>query len=285
MTPRAHRTAGFALIVVGGLAFGVLGQESLAGQLAALVTIAGIFVYFRGRQKAAKALAESAGSPIRDSKPDVLYLRSFEADTATTFKILMSGFTTEEEQLADVLRPFGDLIAIGRPGERLPAPGAIRTYAADSDWKDVILNRMRSAPLVVIRAGVGDGLLWEVGQARSVLSPARVLLLVLNLSPREYRAFADRVRDQFGLALPRLDRAGVLRVLADFHVFKPIRVMPGFIMFSDDWTPVFLPLPLAFVRLGYNDLRKPLSLALRPVFERHGLVWHRVGRFRDRPAH
>jgi hypothetical protein len=31
-----------------------------------------------------------------------------------------------EEQLADQLHPFGEMITIGRPGERLPLPGAVR---------------------------------------------------------------------------------------------------------------------------------------------------------------
>ena len=69
--------------------------------------------------------------PIYDSRPHVLYLRSFQTDASTPFKVLASGFTTEEEQLADVLRPLGEMVAIGRPGESLPTPGAARTYATD----------------------------------------------------------------------------------------------------------------------------------------------------------
>jgi len=47
----------------------------------------------------------------------------------------VSGITTQEEQLAEVLRPFGDLVAIGRAGEQLPTPGAARIYASDAEWK------------------------------------------------------------------------------------------------------------------------------------------------------
>src|SRR5207247_1203586 len=39
------------------------------------------------------------------------------------------------EPLAEVLRPFGDLVAIGRAGEQLPTPGAARIYASDAKWK------------------------------------------------------------------------------------------------------------------------------------------------------
>jgi hypothetical protein len=36
-----------------------------------------------------------------------------------------------EEQLADVLHPFGEMFTIGRSGEPLPLTGAVRMYATD----------------------------------------------------------------------------------------------------------------------------------------------------------
>src|SRR5262245_24831779 len=41
---------------------------------------------------------------------------------------------TDEEELADVLQPFGDLIAIGQPGEDLPKPGAGGARPAGRLW-------------------------------------------------------------------------------------------------------------------------------------------------------
>src|SRR4051812_1467106 len=110
---------GGALIVIGALLYGI--TESLVGPL---LMVAGGFAHFRGRQRLARARAESAASPLADDKADVLYLRSFSSDTATFGRIAMSAWSTEEEQLAAALRPIGDLIAIGRPGESLPLPGA-----------------------------------------------------------------------------------------------------------------------------------------------------------------
>jgi hypothetical protein len=63
---------------------------------------------------------------------------------------------SEEEALVDLLRPFGELVAIGRPGERLPTPGAARIYTSDEEWKDVVKRQMRATRLVVIRAAVGE---------------------------------------------------------------------------------------------------------------------------------
>src|SRR5258708_15961086 len=125
----ALKRAGIALIVVGGLLYGALGGvdgEDPSALFGPLVILGGILLYFRGRQQAAKSMAGRYASPNRDSKAHVLYLRSFQTDASTPLKILASGLSTEEEQLADVLRPFGDLISIGRPGEPLPSPSPTR---------------------------------------------------------------------------------------------------------------------------------------------------------------
>jgi hypothetical protein len=282
-TGLALKVAGIALIALGALLYAVLGgpDDNPAAFLGVFVMIAGIIVHFRGRQHAARARAQGPQSPLSDSKPDVLYLRSFRTDPSSKLKklkVLQSGLSTEEEQLADVLRPFGDLIAIGQPGEPLPIPGATRMYASDSEWKALVLDRMRVAPLVVIRAGTGAGLLWEFGQGVEVLKPERVLVLVLDIAVREYAEFTDQVRKSFGLRLPALEPFGLLNALTDYRK-NPSKVQPGFIRFSSGWISEFLPMPSTIITAGYNDLKKSFNLALRPVFEENGVTWRPVGRF------
>jgi hypothetical protein len=277
----ALKIFGIGLIVLGGLIYGAAGGvdgDNPMVIVGVIPMILGLFVYFRGRRKAAHARAVGPQSPLNDSKPDVLYLRSFRDDTSTTGKILFSGFTTEEEQLADALRPFGDLIAIGQPGESLPVPGAARMYATDAEWKDAVLTRMRSATLVVIRAGNSPGLLWEVGQALSTLSPARLVIFIFNLSRGDYDNFATRVRSTFGLHLPEIASPRLIRTVIDYRE-NPMNVMPGFIHFRDDWTAEFLPLPATIIRMGYNDYKKSFIQALRPVFERNRVSWQAGKRF------
>ena len=274
------KRAGIALFIFGMLLYAAAGdvEENPLAIGSPLVSIAGALVYFRGRQQAARARAESSSSPLRDGKPQVLYLRSFTTDPSTLFKQAASAFTTEEEQLADVLRPFGELIAIGRPGEKLPLPGAVRMYATDAEWQQLVIDRMRSAPLVVIRAGVGAGISWEVGQAFSTLSPARILILVLNLKADEYRVFADEVRQHTRIVLPAIGEGSLLKAIVDVR-YGASKAPPGFVMFSDDWSPAFLPFPFTPIRIGFNDMKMAFNLALRPVFERHGLEWHPARRF------
>ena len=124
-----------------------------AGFLAA----GGLFLLWRGRQYAAKADAERI---VTDSNPNVLYLRAFRTDPSTARYTFFPGhlgwgMATQEEQLRDALRPFGDLVAIGQPGESLPKPGAARIYASEEEWREVVKRHMQAARLVIIRAGVG----------------------------------------------------------------------------------------------------------------------------------
>src|SRR5258706_1758553 len=169
---------GITLIVAGFWVAGFLGyldareidMPFAARFVSMLMILGGTFLCWRGRQYRAKATAQSI---IDDGKPDVLYLRAFQTDSSVlrfvgwSFLLprLIAGVVTEEEQLRDVLRPFGGLIAIGRPGEKLPTPGAARLYVSDAEWQSVVSDQMRSAALVIIRGGRRPGLLLGVEPA------------------------------------------------------------------------------------------------------------------------
>jgi len=212
----------------------------------------GAFLFWRGRQYAAQA---SAVSIITDAKPHLLYLRPFQSDWTTTKNIFRnrSDWITEEEQLADVLRPFGELVAIGRPGEGLPTPGAARIYASDEEWKDVVKRQMQSTRLVVIMAAVGENVLWELTQA------TKMLILVLKMKADDYESFRTKANPILGVSLPA--RAPSWR----------FGRVSGFISFAADWKPNFLALKGPYFRGGsFKSLAK---YALRPVFESFGLEW------------
>jgi hypothetical protein len=249
-----------------------------AALLCTVMFILGLLMHFRGRRHAARANIFDPKSSIDDVRPQVLYLRSFRTDTSTSFKALAVGLSSHEEQLADVLRPFGTLIAIGKPGEPLPLPGAARMYASDAEWKSIVLERMSVAPLIVIRASTSRGLLWEVEQAIQTLPPHKIVFFIMDMSMKDYHQFAARVREELGLALPAIPAFGLLQAVVDLRQ-NPSRAQSGFLYFPADWTPVFLPLPNTIVRLGYNDMRESFNVALRPVFELHGLPWQSLGRF------
>ena len=145
------------VVFSGSLGWPILGESKLLFAILTLPTtllFAGAFLSWRGRQYAAQASVESL---INDAKPHLLYLRPFRSDYTTGREVFRAEFaTTEEEQLADVLRPFGELVAIGRPGEGLPTPGAARIYSSDEKWKEVVKRQLQTARLAVIMAAVGD---------------------------------------------------------------------------------------------------------------------------------
>jgi hypothetical protein len=272
MLARHGKRAGVALMVVGimiGFVLSVSGWLILRdwkllfvilAVLSPTLILSGAFLSWRGRQYAAQAIAESI---ITDSKPDLLYLRPFRSDYTTTKVVFRTrpDWTTEEEQLADVLRPFGDLVAIGRPGESLPTPGAARIYTSDEEWKTVVKHQMQATRLVVIRAAVGENVLWELTQAVRTVDPPKVLILALNMTAEDYESFRIKANPILGKLLP--ERTALWR----------FGRVSGFISFGSDWEPSFLALKAPYLRSGsFKSLAK---YALRPVFESFDLEWQR----------
>src|SRR5262249_34290083 len=227
----------------------------------------GLFLNWRGRQYTAKANAERI---LTDSKPDVLYLRAFRSDLSTAkavfgnvYGLRETGWTTQEEQLADGLCPIGNLVAIGQPGEELPTPGAARIYTSDEEWKDVVKRHMLAARLVIIRAGEGKNLLWELKQAVETLNPQKILILVLNMKTKHYESFRTNVMPALRVSLP--EAATLSR--------RSGRV-EGLIRFGPDWKPSFFPLQTPYFRRSLiKRYRSSFKFALRPVFESFGLEW------------
>jgi hypothetical protein len=244
--------------------FDVFAWGRTALQYFALLVIipGGAFLLWRGRQYAARASAELI---LADSQSHVLYLRAFRSDALIwkqAFRTLDSSFLlgleSEEEQLAEVLLPFGALIAIGRPGENLPTPGAARLYTSDEEWKDVVKRRIQTARLVVIRAAAGENVFWELTQAVEILNPQKLLIL-LNMKVRDYESF--RARADGILAVPLPPSARLVRR----------RRVAGFIGFAEGWELRFFALRAPLFRGG--SFKRLCKYALKPVFENSGMDW------------
>jgi hypothetical protein len=278
MAPRyttAWRVAGIALMVAGLISTYVLsfagwriGTESklmfwILVALFPILAVPGAFLFWRGRQYAAQASAEGI---LTEANQHLLYLRPFRSDETTRKQIFGPRLTTtEEEQLADVLRPFGELVAIGRPGEGLPTPGAARFYVSDEEWKEVVKRQMQATRLVVIRAGIGENVLWELTQAVRTVEPQKLLVLVLEMKAEDYESFRTNANPILGVSLPeRMIPRRFARVFG-------FRRVSGFINFAADWKPSFLALEGPYFRTG--SFRRLAKYALRPVFESFGLEW------------
>ncbi|MDT7783548.1 MAG: hypothetical protein QOF58_1967 [Pseudonocardiales bacterium] len=185
------------------------------------------FVLRHSRPRSAKSAAQTLRAEWR--KP-VLYLRGFgdDPEAAVVDELpgaLASGLLSihsREEHLIGALRAFGPVVAVGRPGERLPHLGAARFYLPGDDWQSGVLHLMEFSQLIVLRLGDGDGVWWEVDQAQA--QPPRKLVLLI---PGDRPDLAERL---------------------DAHLPKPAQVVavPGkwtshVVVFDDDWTPRVQP--------------------------------------------
>ncbi|HEX7304796.1 hypothetical protein [Lentzea sp.] len=198
-----------------------------------------------------RTISADGWSALRaDPRPPVLYLRSFLVDDvlARTGETAMDYFRTEEERLARAFAPIGPLVAVGRPGEALPPAGAPRVYAGD-DWQRIVSELLGRARLVLVGAGRGDGLRWELDQVLATVDPRRVVVL-LPLTNWEYDHFRSGVADLFPDPLPDLPP------LPDGHGIRAA------LHFGEDWTPELVPLTIDRA----TSLETALLHHLAPVF-------------------
>lgn len=153
----------------------------------------------------------------------VLYLRPFEADRRS-YRLpkgkygwtyvdvgtgqLKSDITVErhdltlEEELADIFKRFGRPIAVGRPGEKVPLPGADRMYLPRDHWKPVVRELIRGARLVIIVGATTESILWELTEARRLLPLPRLVILAHG-NERSYDLFRAAVREEFSRRIAR----------------------------------------------------------------------------------
>ena len=235
---------------------------------AVLVAIGGR-LYYRAKQYAAKNLAEQIAT--RNSDNDLLFLRPFSADSTlnkvikgpNTVTIMQNLQSTIEEDLYKVFEPFGNLIAIGKPGEKLPVPGAVRIYA-DTDWKEIVTDKMKKSRLVIIEGGEGEGLNWELQQAFKIVDPKKLLIFIPQMSKISYDKFRRLALENIAIELP--DRKSIKKMKA----FSSI----GFVRFTENRTPEFLPLDAPIFRVNpYKPFYARFYYTLKPLFEEYGIEW------------
>ena len=152
-------------------------------------------------------------------------------------------------------------MALGRPAERLPRSGAERSYVPDERWRFEVLAGFDRANLVLLSAGPGENLRWEVEQAVRRDEPTR-LVLVITRNPQNYADFRASVGNLFPNGLPDDPRQRSSRT----------RHVRAVVWFEEDWTPRWEPLTGRFP-LFRSTARTQYALprALHRVFERAGV--------------
>lgn len=191
-----------------------------------------------GRFQRAAAARKHGVNPLtalRDAtRPPVLLLRSFNFDAALMKRGLLP--TTMEQNFAYFLadRLKTKVLAIGRPGEFEPPPGAARFYVRHDLWEQTVAATVPLCSLVVWTTGRTAGMQWEIEHLRQNISPRRLLLWlhvhIGKWTPErravEWTSFLEMFQDVFPNALPQDVR----------HITC--------LAFDDEWRPQGIPGPL-----------------------------------------
>ncbi len=276
---RAIYIAGYG---VGMAAIGVGAKSPDIGLLASLALIVAGSLIFAGATKGLlnerkKRVLSVQDTLASDTRPPVVYLRSFLADdeaavdSADSTTLTLS-LATEEEQLVEALKPIGPCIAIGQPGETLPDLGAARAYFADDKWEKAVLDWIDRSALVVLRAGPTPHVFWELSQVRARKQPAELIVLVPD-SEDAYAPFRDRCAAA-GFALPdaAMPKLSLALLLNPGSINSYIRFGPG-------WEPINETFPLRYAIKIHPKTRQGRPLyavyhyAFKPVFEALGVTW------------
>jgi hypothetical protein len=202
---------GFALVFTFSLPFAALRRRWLQAR----------------SRRAEEALVRSG------AKRPIFYLRSFglddEVGRPSVLELILNVQPGNPEQvMTRIIGGCGPVIAIGRPGEALPALGAARFYVADSLWQEKVADVAAVSQLVVWASGATPGLDWEITHLIRTIPPEKLILwahphlLDLDADEREvaWSAFVDGIGRQFPKPLPK--PLGNIRFFAFGPDYTPI---------------------------------------------------------------
>src|SRR5262249_20695633 len=133
-----------------------------------------------------------------------------------------------EQTMTGVIGRCGPVLAIGRPGEALPALGAARFYVTHELWQEKVADVATVSQFVVWASGTTLGLQWEITHLLPSLPPEKLILWahphLLDLDANEREVEWSRFVDGFGALFPRPlpRRLGDTRFFAFAPDFEPV---------------------------------------------------------------
>jgi hypothetical protein len=116
---------------------------------------------------------------------------------------------TFEERVVKHMSVVGPVVAVGKPGEKLPHTGAYRVYVENEHWQSFVDDLIQKASFVLIQSGDTAGLHWEIERAITALKPNQLLIFMpsqMRVSGRKrrvaYEQFRSWASERFPLGLP-----------------------------------------------------------------------------------
>jgi hypothetical protein len=194
----------------------------------------------RLRRRLAQINAKRAEESLKKAgaKRPIFYLRSFALDDVVgrpSILELLVNFQpfNPEQTMTAIIGRCGPVLAIGRPGEALPALGAARFYVTHELWQEKVADVAAVSQLVVWASGTTLGLQWEITHLLRSLPPEKLILWahphLLDLDANEREAEWSRFVDGFGALFPRPlpRRLGETRFFAFGPDFEPLAFGEG----------------------------------------------------------
>ncbi len=181
----------------------------LGGVIAGFIMV-GLYLSNRFQRKELYTTVEAVDN---EKRALVIYLRSFQEESNNSimaklresfFGVFIPGVSNpireqEQQSLAKYMNQIGVYVAIGRPGESLPFPGAKKVYVTDDEWQAVVSRWIDKSAAVVLEPGrFGEGLSWEISRVVNTAQPERVLVVL----PRVHSDY-ESVRNYLNKLLPK----------------------------------------------------------------------------------
>ncbi|MCU0834683.1 MAG: hypothetical protein MUC77_09660 [Chromatiaceae bacterium] len=218
----------------------------------------------------------------KDTRSPVLYLRSFKYDeSAAEFKA--PGFT-EEEQLVEILKIIGPVVALDNPVRHEQFPGARRIASAHTEWQQKVQTLIANARAVVVVLADSPSVRWELQQVRARAQPEQLLLIVPSAKSISYSQMKSALEQDLVIAMPVIDsRTSILktllRILTRGRRFQDYFSFQGFVYFDSSWHGHYAQPELTFNSMLRSPLMKPglasMAYALRSFFNHLDVAWSR----------
>ncbi len=139
-----------------------------------------------------------------DKRLPVVYLRSFKYDEVRTsggyfsfprniqefFFVYIQpivGIGFDELIEPQISRRIGPLIALGRPSDYLPMPGASRTYVNDKDWQATVSKFIADSSKIIFLESITEGAKWELEYITKNCNPQKLIVLTFPKKFQFYR--------------------------------------------------------------------------------------------------
>lgn len=257
-----------------GIAWLLLAAFSLAvillGLVVTLLHLAGVFIFGLGVLIWGYAdRLRIPGSGVLeeiDQRRRILYLRAFRDDKQVDSKQRGLGFQAVRTRIEDILVRslwgIGPVIAIGKPGDVLPASGALREYVPHETWQERVKVLEQQSLAVLLLVGRTPGIEWEIERIKSSGSLGKTLFAIPPVRSRR-----DRMK-RIELLLRHLP-AAVNEYTGKPNYIRALNVGPGgtriYTSKRDSvWNIVAAMLDCS-IRIGLVDIRPQRSLGEHQV--------------------